>query len=285
MINCEEILKVEINKKIVDIPKGYYAIREKGKNNNIVKQYIDQKMDENKKTVEKKYIKCVRRNHYGFVNEKGKTVIPFVYEKASSFSEELAPVQKKEKWGFLNNKGKIVIPFVYEEAHSFSEGLACVKKDGKWGFINKENEVVIRFVYDYAYSFSEGLACVKKDGKYGFIDKENKEVIPFIYESGGNFKKGFIQITKSRKQITINQKNEIFKYKSFNIELSQEELIKATIEKLEEKFANGVIYNPETNSAVLITKLIEGIRITKDGITIEDFDTKIGEIQFIKEKK
>jgi len=251
MINCEEILKVEINKKIVDIPKGYYAIREKGKNNNIVKQYIDQKMDENKKTVEKKYIKCVRRNHYGFVNEKGKTVIPFVYEKASSFSEELAPVQKKEKWGFLNNKGKIVIPFVYEEAHSFSEGLACVKKDGK----------------------------------YGFIDKENKEVIPFIYESGGNFKKGFIQITKSRKQITINQKNEIFKYKSFNIELSQEELIKATIEKLEEKFANGVIYNPETNSAVLITKLIEGIRITKDGITIEDFDTKIGEIQFIKEKK
>lgn len=55
-----------------------------------------------------------------------------------------------------------VIPFQYEDADQFSEDLAAVKKNGKWGYIDHEGNVVIDFQYDYAWIFNEGYAIVGK---------------------------------------------------------------------------------------------------------------------------
>lgn len=38
-------------------------------------------------------------------------------------------------WGFINDRGKYVIPPQFEDAGSFSEGLARVQVDGKYGYI------------------------------------------------------------------------------------------------------------------------------------------------------
>ena len=84
----------------------------------------------------------------------------------------MALVKKDDKWGFINTKGKEVIPCIYTDAKSFSEGLAPVEKNGEWGYINTKGEEVIHCIYDQAWGFSEGLAPVKKDGKAGFVDKE-----------------------------------------------------------------------------------------------------------------
>ena len=63
------------------------------------------------------------------------------YDFVDSFSERLARVVKNGKYGFVDKKGKIVIPLKYDNAGSFSEGLAWVEKDGKEGFVDKKGKV------------------------------------------------------------------------------------------------------------------------------------------------
>lgn len=128
---------------------------------------------------------------WGYLNNQGKIVIPFIYSKAKEFSEGLAAVGKGEydnsKHGFIDKTGKTVIPFTYDNATSFSEGLAAVRigdyDTGKYGVIDKSGKIVVPFKYNgYIAPFSEGLAAViNKDDKYGFIDRAGKLVIPYSY--------------------------------------------------------------------------------------------------------
>jgi hypothetical protein len=106
----------------------------------------------------------------GYIDKKGKIVIPIQYDDADFFSEGLASVKINGKWGYVDKKGNMVVPPVYDDAWLFSEGLAQVKINGKWGYIDKRGRMVIPAVYDDAGSFSEGLAQVKINGRYGFID-------------------------------------------------------------------------------------------------------------------
>jgi hypothetical protein len=75
------------------------------------------------------------KTELGYINSKGKIIIPFKYYRAAPFSEQLAKVVYKTQRGFIDKTGKEIIPPQFEEVTSFSEGLAWVKKDGKWGII------------------------------------------------------------------------------------------------------------------------------------------------------
>ncbi len=119
---------------------------------------------------------------YGFVDNKGKIVIPLQYERADAFFNGVANVRKNGKWGYINTKNEFVIPLQYDRASRFREGLAMVARKQKFGFINKENQIVIPLEYDDAEYFSDGLASVKKQDKWGVINKDNKVIVPFEYK-------------------------------------------------------------------------------------------------------
>lgn len=104
------------------------------------------------------------------------------YEDAKTFSEGLAAVKKDGKWGYIDKTGKTVIPFSYDYAFSFSEGLAVVGQtkdatvksyDGTdetfkavyWGFINPANKFTPFLRPDYN-SDSEALAPMYLDLEY-----------------------------------------------------------------------------------------------------------------------
>ena len=85
----------------------------------------------------------------------------------------------EEGWyGFINNKGKEVIPCEYYEARDFSDGVAAVAGKGGWGYIDKNNNVVIPFFFEDADDFIDGFARVLHAGNFYIIDKEG-----FCYES------------------------------------------------------------------------------------------------------
>ena len=48
------------------------------------------------------------------------------YQDASYFSEGLAAVKQNDKWGYIDETGKTIIPFEYDYAFPFSEGVAVV---------------------------------------------------------------------------------------------------------------------------------------------------------------
>lgn len=125
-------------------------------------------------------------NGYGFIDQNGNEVIECCYKQpVMSCTDGLYGLCRADNdmWGFVNNVGVIVIPFIYEDALPFSCELAAVKKNGKWGFINKNGNIVIDFQYDDATcSFYDicnvERAIVRKKPLIGkaqffYIDKNN----------------------------------------------------------------------------------------------------------------
>lgn len=103
---------------------------------------------------------------FRFINNKGDFVNELLFDYVGESSEGLIAVEKDEKIGFMNEKGKLVIPLKFETDYStkntfkFQEGLAHVIKNGKYGFINKKGETVIPFQYDIAFPVYDGEIVV-----------------------------------------------------------------------------------------------------------------------------
>jgi hypothetical protein len=85
------------------------------------------------------------------------------------FSEGLARVEKKGKKGYINKKGKLVIPMQYEESGYFSSGRTPFRKRNKWGYISALGKVVAEAKYDEAYPYIGNFARVKKGEKLGIV--------------------------------------------------------------------------------------------------------------------
>jgi len=131
---------------------------------------------------------------WGFVDETGKTVVPFEYGAAQEFSEGLAAVKLFGYWGFIDETGKRVIPCRYIKVGKFSEGLARVYNGSEWYFIDKTNRKAIPSGYRNAGDFSDGLARVKYKGKWGFINNVGWTIISFRYDDASDFSEGLARV-------------------------------------------------------------------------------------------
>lgn len=117
------------------------------------------------------------------INRKGEIIFKLLEaEKVNLFSEGLSAfsiVKSSEiKWGFVDNKGNTIITAQYYNTGNFSNGLCAVQNNkSKWGYINKAGEIVINYQFDRAYDFIDGNAIVELGGKSGVINKKGKYLI------------------------------------------------------------------------------------------------------------
>jgi len=79
--------------------------------------------------------------------------------KAIRYSEEAG----KDKWGFLNNKGREVIDFIYtSEPSDFSDNKAVVKNTSNlYGYIDTNNKIILEPQFIEAYKFVNDKAIVR----------------------------------------------------------------------------------------------------------------------------
>jgi hypothetical protein len=84
--------------------------------------------------------------------------------------------------GFIDRRGKIVIPCMYEPDfdnhgnYRFFFGFANVKQGGKWGVIDEKNRVVIPFLYDeFLEKNDSGFRYAMRDGKKLSVDTKGNE--------------------------------------------------------------------------------------------------------------
>lgn len=85
------------------------------------------------------------KDKWGYINTSGKTIVRHKYDLGTPFVDGLARVAKKQgadEWlyGFIDKKGKEVIPLSYSNAKDFNNGIAEVKIDGRWTTIDKKGE-------------------------------------------------------------------------------------------------------------------------------------------------
>ena len=130
------------------------------------------------------WVKCGER--YGFIDIDGKEIIEPKYEQALPFDfisdgMILAATVVNGAAGFIDETGKSVIPFMYEPDfekwnYRFYNGFANVRHGGKWGVIDTENNVVVPFRYDeFLENRNAGFRYAMREGKKLSIDAKGNE--------------------------------------------------------------------------------------------------------------
>jgi hypothetical protein len=120
---------------------------------------------------------AVLKKKGGVISDKNEVVLPFIYDETSyTYNDvDLLRVIKDSKYGFVDKKGKIIVPVEYEHAdEDFYIGLSRAKKNGKWGYIDKSGKVIIPFEYDETTVFYSDKTKVKKANTWYEIDKTGK---------------------------------------------------------------------------------------------------------------
>lgn len=181
---------------------------------------------------------------YGFVDQKGATVIPFKYDKVKGkgFVNGRAWVKKRGAscWTLIDKKGKELTADCYEKVgylFDFNKGMMAVYKEGKMGFVNAEGKLVVPCQYTGSTSFEEGLACIAKYNTdlYGFMNLEGKMEIPFKFKQSGvsGFRAdGYSRAGSSAGTVLINKKGEVvFKTSKGNIQGSGFGLVRVFTKK------------------------------------------------------
>jgi hypothetical protein len=196
---------------------------------------------------------CVQKDgKFGFVDDKGKAIIPCEFDNRSSFSEGWVALQKGKNWAYYDGNGKKVLDlkkrFTY--CGQFHDGMALVstlptKKApyisramqknicGELQFINTRGEVLFKIKNKWnlnCYShhrngFSDGLLKIvkEKDPKtgalnFGYLDKEGILKIPFNFRTESNAKSNFREglAVVGKRTYLQNVKKPIIKYGFIN---------------------------------------------------------------------
>lgn len=120
------------------------------------------------------------------INNKGKSVVDLSrYQKvdADKLSGGLLPVQRNNKIGYLNMKGREVVPAMYDVltesqgwARPVSEGRIVVKKEGNYGVINTANKTIVAFSSTISDidNYQSGITRVRKNQAISWLDENGK---------------------------------------------------------------------------------------------------------------
>ncbi len=124
---------------------------------------------------------AVRNGKAGFVDMKGKWIIPAGFDQATYFSEGLAAFRKKNKWGFINKTGKHIIPAQFEAVFPFHNGIARAKLKGMWGIIGKDGKFLVPALYNQIDEVGSHF-IVDNQGKKGLMNLTLQMELDCIYD-------------------------------------------------------------------------------------------------------
>ncbi|MUV02990.1 hypothetical protein GN157_04645 [Flavobacterium rakeshii] len=198
------------------VPLEYDTILHPTRYTNILELFILKKnetlkiLDENTKVIKENILACTwdkidsddyysnvllvkdYQNKFGIIDEIGKTIIPFEFEKLLPFdAQETTIAKKNNKYGIINYKNIALIPFENDEIHSnkFSK-IYIVKQNDKFKLYNKKGIKIIDFVFEDlqpCFYDQDNKFIVRFKGKYGITDITGKEIIPNEFDEISNW--------------------------------------------------------------------------------------------------
>jgi hypothetical protein len=147
----------------------------------------------------------------GLIDVNGNVLIKPKFHSIGIFSDGLAPARLKGTYGFINEKGKYIIPAIYDYAEPFYNGFARVWKDGNLFIINYNGEIQTQLSnkYDIENFDENGLAIIKEkneinlnnydwgdERQVGLIHKSGNVLLNPEYNTITHFSDGYAVITK-----------------------------------------------------------------------------------------
>ncbi|MCK4552254.1 MAG: WG repeat-containing protein [Tenericutes bacterium] len=172
-----------------------------------------------------------QENMYGYLDDSGEEMLPFIYEWASYFNNGYAVVTVDGLDGVIDHEGNYQIEskytsirpicdskyFVVSEDDDRSQnilldisgnvlvnivdgiyiddtnidGIFIFRKDGKIGIVNIDNIVVVEPIYDRMFKSQDGVFRVEKDDLYGYIDETGEVIVELVYDMVSDFHNGY----------------------------------------------------------------------------------------------
>jgi hypothetical protein len=174
--------------------------------------YPDAKQSDDNYIIAIKYNTYYEWGKYGYINIKGETLIPFLYDQASWFNEGFAVVgmnySNTMKFGYIDRSGKMNIPAIYEFAQFFNKGKAFIKYKNRFGWIDKHGVLIGQKSFDMAEDFhrdysdnisgNSKFALVSNNGFWGAVTSNLQEIVPIEYDSIAKSGNGIIAKKSNR---------------------------------------------------------------------------------------
>ena len=126
------------------------------------------------------YSKIKFEDGFNLIDTSGAKLFKKEAEDLGLYSSLIA-IKNNGLWGFQDVKGKMVIPFTFDYATSFSEGTAIIKTNPFFGLINEEGEFLIGPYQEELKFVNDSLLIAKSVGKYGIIDVEGDTLLNYRY--------------------------------------------------------------------------------------------------------
>lgn len=121
----------------------------------------------------------------GFVNKKGKQVIPFSYNyMISHFGQGLAVMEETDRSiSIIDVKNQKNFPGGILEVTEIKEGLVFIKYEPKkWKIFSVTGEEIFPYTFE-AYRLEKERLLLKKDGKWAMADKNGNLLLDFKYKN------------------------------------------------------------------------------------------------------
>ena len=171
-------------------------------------------------------------NKYGFINEKGKIVVPIVYDKVKKFRNGYAPVCIGHK------------RIAYEDFQISYEARII---NPQWGVVDKEGNLIIQPIYDEIKQITDSYIVYGKDCLYGIIEiQSGLEIIPQHYDDIRILNNGIWVACKKEKNefkwAVISQIGNVTPFKYSYIFNSDNDLTMVVRNAIFSKNNNGYIY-------------------------------------------
>lgn len=117
---------------------------------------------------------------YGYINDKGKTVIQPIYDTAIDFHNGRAIVSKNKKFLVVDKNGKVVNEIKLDKGahvyHVAKDIYAFWGNEGQ-GLFNVKGKINKKLIYNTVVDEHEGLIVVRKEDKFGVVDLKGKEIV------------------------------------------------------------------------------------------------------------
>ena len=151
-------------------------------------------------TVSDRRIGVMRGDKYGFLDLRGREVIPCIYDEIGRFHLGRAMVRTGDRYGIIDTTGTLILPLQYHNSkkksglYTYRDSLALVEQNGQYGYVDLQGQLVIPFYFTSAFPFSQGLASAQHNGQWGYIDTKGDIYIPFIFDIASPFEYGRAEI-------------------------------------------------------------------------------------------
>ncbi len=164
----------------------------------------------------KGFARITTEGNFGLIDTVGNKFMPALFEDIGEISFQLIAIKRHGKWGYCDYDTKLKIPYNFDYASGFINEMAFVKTEEKYGLIDRKGSYVMAPQYESITWFYNGLIykstdwkahellLVELNGRYGLVDVSQKEILPIQFTK--------IELTDDNRYLRLHSENG-FEYK------------------------------------------------------------------------